>query len=164
MWIIDILEEMGFGIIKIGEEPIFDLTQFSLSGSKFRGLRKNINQAKKHGLSIVEYHPLLERQSEWESDIKELSAIWQKFKGSGEFSFLIGEPALDNPKERKYFLALLDNKVEASMVNGLRDDLYPKHLGRIGYDDKVVNCDLDYLKLRLLAQISSNESKYNKHT
>ena len=59
---------------------------------------------------------------------------------------------------------LLDNNVEASMVNGLRDDLYPKHLGRIGYDDKVVNCDLDYLKLRLLAQISSNESKYNKHT
>ncbi len=112
----DILEEMGFGMIKIGEEPIFDLEQFSLDGSKFRSLRKNINQAKKQGLSIVEYHPLLERQPEWEKDMEELSAIWKKFKGSGEFSFLIGEPAIDNPKDRKYFLALLDNRVEAFVV------------------------------------------------
>ncbi len=112
----DILEDMGFGMIKIGEEPIFDLTQFSLEGSKFRGLRKNINQAKKQGLLIVEYHPLLERQPKWEKDMEELSAIWRKFKGSGEFSFLIGEPALGNPEERKYFLALLDNKVEAFVV------------------------------------------------
>jgi phosphatidylglycerol lysyltransferase len=93
----DILEDMSFGIIKIGEEPIFDLEKFSLEGGKFRSLRKNINQAKKQGLSVVEYYPLLERQPEWEKDMEELSAIWQKFKGSGEFSFLIGEPALDNP-------------------------------------------------------------------
>ena len=92
------------------------LLVFSLSGSKFRSLRKNINQAKKQGLSVVEYHPLLERQPEWEKDMEELSAIWKKFKGSGEFSFLIGEPALDNPKERKYYLALSDNKVEAFVV------------------------------------------------
>ena len=111
-----ILEKMDFGMIKIGEEPIFDLEEFSLSGSKFRSLRKNINQAKRQGLSIVEYHPLLKRETEWEKDMEELSAIWQKFKGSGEFSFLIGEPALDNPKERKYFLALLNNEVEAFVV------------------------------------------------
>lgn len=111
-----ILEDMGFGMIKIGEEPIFDLDKFSLSGSKFRGLRKNINQAKKQGLEIVEYHPLLKRRPEWEKDMEELSTIWKKFKGSGEFSFLIGEPALNDPKERKYFLALLDNKVEAFVV------------------------------------------------
>ena len=111
-----ILEEMGFGMIKIGEEPIFDLENFSLSGSKFRGLRKNINQAKKQGLSVVEYHPLLKRRLEWEKDMEELSAIWKKFKGSGEFSFLIGEPALNDPKERKYFLALIGNKVEAFVV------------------------------------------------
>jgi phosphatidylglycerol lysyltransferase len=107
---------MGFGMIKMGEEPIFDLAKFSLSGSKFRSLRKNINQAKKSGLTIVEYCPLLKRQKGWEKDMEELSAIWKEFKGSGEFSFLIGEPALDNPKERKYFLALLDNKVEAFVV------------------------------------------------
>jgi phosphatidylglycerol lysyltransferase len=107
---------MGFGFIKIGEEPIFDLEDYSLTGSKFRGLRKNKNQAIKQGISVVEYQPLEKRRHEWEGDMEELSDIWKKFKGSGEFSFLIGEPALDNPKERKYFLALLDNKVEAFVV------------------------------------------------
>lgn len=109
----EIFKEMDFGIIKIGEEPIFDLTNLSWTGSKFSGLRKNANRAKKQGLTIIEYCPLKERQLEWEKDMKELSDIWKKFKGSGEFAFLIGEPAIDNPKERKYFLALLDNKVEA---------------------------------------------------
>jgi phosphatidylglycerol lysyltransferase len=110
------IEDMGFGFIKIGEEPIFDLEDYSLTGSKFRGLRKNKNQAIKQGISVVEYQPLEKRRHEWEGDMEELSDIWKKFKGSGEFSFLIGEPALDNPKERKYFLALLDNKVEAFVV------------------------------------------------
>lgn len=112
----DILEDMGFGIIKIGEEPIFDLNMLSWAGSKFRGLRKSINQAKKQGLKIVEYCPLTERQPEWEKEMEELSIIWKKYKGSGEFAFLIGKPALDNPAERKYFVALLDNKIEAFVV------------------------------------------------
>jgi len=112
----DILVDLGFGMIKIGEEPIFDLDDLSWKGSRFRGLRKNVNSAKRRGMTIVEYHPLLERNLEWEKDMEELSAIWRKFKGSGEFSFLIGKPALDNPKDRKYFLTLLNNKVEAFVV------------------------------------------------
>ena len=112
----DELEKIGFGMIKIGEEPIFDLLQFSLEGSQFRGLRKSINQAKKKGLSVVEYHPLLQREPIWERDMQELSEIWRKFKGSGEFSFLIGTPSLDKPQERKYFLAIQDNHVIAFVV------------------------------------------------
>ncbi|MCK4305746.1 MAG: DUF2156 domain-containing protein, partial [Candidatus Eisenbacteria sp.] len=53
-----------------------------------------------------------------------------KFKGSGEFAFLIGEPSLADPGERKYFLALNDDQVEAFVVctpiysrNGIYFDL-----------------------------------------
>ena len=62
--------------------------------------------------------------------MEELSATWKKFKGSGEFAFLIGEPGLADPGERKYFLALLENRVEAFVVcnpiyarNGIYFDL-----------------------------------------
>ena len=109
----NVLQEMGFTLIKIGEEPIFDLNKFSLEGSKFRGLRKNINSAKKHGLTVVEYSPLLKRCPKWEKEMEELSIVWKKIKGSGEFSFLIGTPNLANPGERKYFLTLSNNKVES---------------------------------------------------
>jgi len=111
-----ILSEMGMNIIKIGEEPIHELKDYSSIGSKFRSLRKSVNQAKRNGLEIVEYSPLIQRNEAWEKDMKELSAIWKKFKGSGEYSFLIGEPALHNPGDRRYFLALLDNRVEAFVV------------------------------------------------
>ncbi|MCP4611106.1 MAG: DUF2156 domain-containing protein, partial [Planctomycetes bacterium] len=53
---------------------------------------------------------------DWDEQMNALSAIWMKFKGSGEFSFMIGEPSLIDPKERKYFLAIIDNEIEAFLV------------------------------------------------
>ena len=125
-----VLEELNFGLIKTGEEPIFEFDKVSWSGGKFRGLRKDANVAKRRGLTVVEYRPLTGRRREWEKNMEELSATWMKFKGSGEFAFLIGEPSLTDPGERKYFLALKDNQVEAFVVcapifgrNGIYFDL-----------------------------------------
>jgi len=125
-----ILKEQNFGIIKIGEEPIFELEKLSWAGSGFRSLRKNCSSAKRRGLTIVSYCPLDERRPDWEKDMENLSAEWMKFKGSGEFAFLIGNPGLADPGERKYFLALKDNQVEAFVVctpvyarNGIYFDL-----------------------------------------
>lgn len=112
----DILKEKGFGMIKIGEEPFFEFDKLSWAGRKYKNLRNDTRSAKKHGLIVVEYCPLSEQRIDWEKQMKELSAAWKKFKGSGEFSFLIGEPGLENPKERKYFLAILNDQVEAFVV------------------------------------------------
>jgi hypothetical protein len=121
---------MGFSVIKIGEEPIYDLENISWEGGRFRGLRKDIRRGKKHGLTVVEYCPLSERKSDWETQMEDLSANWEKFKGSGEFAFLLGGPSLSDPGERKYFLALIDDRVEAFVVctpiyarNGIYFDL-----------------------------------------
>ena len=125
-----VLKEQDFGVIKIGEEPIFELEKLSWTGGKFKDLRNDIRSAKKHGLTLVEYRPLEGRRSDWEKNMEELSAAWMKFKGSGEFAFLIGDPGLADPGERKYFLVLKDNQVEAFVVctpiyarNGIYFDL-----------------------------------------
>ena len=112
----DAARSLGFGSIKIGEEPIVDLKRLSWAGGRFGDLRGDIRGAKKRGLSVVEYRPLDERRPEWERQMDELSLAWMRFKGSGEFSFLIGEPRLSDPGDRKYFLALGDNQVEAFVV------------------------------------------------
>ncbi len=126
----DMLVNLGFGTIKIGEEPIFELNKLSWAGGRFKDLRNDTRSAKKHGLTVVEYCPLAGRKPDWEKQMEELSATWKKFKGSGEFAFLIGEPGLEDPGERKYFLALLDDQVEAFVVctpiyarNGIYFDL-----------------------------------------
>jgi phosphatidylglycerol lysyltransferase len=126
----DILMDLGFSTIKIGEEPIFDLDKITWEGGRFQGLRRDARRARKHGLEVVEYRPLSGRRPDWEIQMEELSTIWRKFKGSGEFSFLIGEPGLADPGERKYFLAMFENRVEAFVVcnpiyarNGIYFDL-----------------------------------------
>jgi phosphatidylglycerol lysyltransferase len=125
-----VLEELDFGTIKMGEEPIFELDKLSLAGGAFRGLRHDIRSAIKRGLTVVEYRPLSGRRPDWEKQMEELSALWVKSKGSSEFAFLIGEPGLADPGERKYFLALKDDQVEAFVVctpiytrNGIYFDL-----------------------------------------
>jgi len=112
----DILVDIGFGSIKIGEEPFYDLEKISWAGGRFRGLRKDIRRGGKHGLSVVEYCPHSGRKGDWEKQMEDLSAAWEKLKGSGEFAFLIGGPSLSDPGDRKYFLALLDNRIEAFVV------------------------------------------------
>jgi len=111
-----VLAELGFGSIKIGEEPIFELDRLDWSGGHFKDLRKDINNAKRNGLSVVEYQPLVENKPGWETQMEELSRQWQEFKGSHEFSFLLGSLSLADPGDRKYFLAINGDQVEAFVV------------------------------------------------
>ena len=111
-----VLTDLGFGTLKIGEEPILELSNLSWAGSKFKDLRRDIGRAKKHGMSVVEYHPLEGRRVDWEEQMEELSQAWAKFKGSGESSLSFGAPILDDPGERKPFLVLKDDRIEAFMV------------------------------------------------
>jgi len=125
-----VLAELGFSTMKIGEEPIFDLNRLSWVGGKFKDLRNDVKSAKKKELSVVEYRPLERRRLDWEEQMEELSRAWMRFKGSHEFSFLIGEPSLNDPGDRKYFLVLKDEQVEGFVVcspiyarNGIYFDL-----------------------------------------
>jgi phosphatidylglycerol lysyltransferase len=124
------LSDLGFGTLKISEEPIFDLRQLSWAGGAFRDLRRDIRRAQRQGMYVTEYKPLEKRNVQWETQMEEMSRIWREFKGSGEFSFLIGKPGLDDPGDRKYFLALKEDELQAFVVctpiyarNGIYFDL-----------------------------------------
>lgn len=113
------LQYIGFGFMKIGEEPLFRLNDFSLGGGKFRDLRRDIRRAQSDGMTVIEYSPSpksKERDPAIEAEMKALSEEWAKQKGSGEFGFLVGTPSLDDPGERKYFVAALNGHVEAFCV------------------------------------------------
>ena len=112
----------------------------SLRGD-FRNLRRDINRAKSDGMTILEYQPLKERDESLEAQMRALSEEWKKAKGSGEFGFLVGQPSLEDPGDRKYFLAMLNGSVEAFCVctpvyarNAIYFDLLrrkaPEHIGQ----------------------------------
>jgi phosphatidylglycerol lysyltransferase len=111
-----VVRELGFGMIRIGEEAIFDLRVHTWAGGKLKYLRRDVRRAQKSGIQIVEYKPLVTPRPDWEQQMEYLAREWLKFKGSGELSFLIGQLRLEQPGERKFFLALKDDQVEAFVV------------------------------------------------
>jgi phosphatidylglycerol lysyltransferase len=124
------LQFLEFGFMKIGEEPFFKLNDFSLAGGDFRDMRRDIRRAQTDGMTVVEYRPGPGGDEAVEAQMRALSDEWQKAKGSGEFGFLVGHPSLEDPGDRKYFLAMLNGSVEAFCVctpiyarNGIYFDL-----------------------------------------
>lgn len=110
------LQYLKFGYVKIGEEPFFRLRDFSLAGGQFRDLRRDIRRAQSDGLKIIEYRPATAPDAALDQQMTALSDEWRSEKGSGEFGFLVGQPSLDDPGDRKYFVATLNGQVEAFCV------------------------------------------------
>ncbi|MDK2919569.1 MAG: phosphatidylglycerol lysyltransferase [Candidatus Petromonas sp.] len=55
-------KSMGFGITKYGEEAMFDLDIYNISGKKAAKVRQAINKANKIGIEVFEYKPLKKRE------------------------------------------------------------------------------------------------------
>jgi len=102
--------------MRIGEEAIFDLRVHTWAGGKLKYLRRDVRRAQKLGIRVVEYKPLVTPRPDWKQQMEELAREWLEFKGAGELSFLIGQLRLEQPGERKFFLALKEDRVEAFVV------------------------------------------------
>lgn len=102
-------KSLNFGSIKYGEEAMFDLQQYNISGGKAAKVRQAINNANREGIVVVEYKPLDKRDKELEAQIEEVSNEWLSIKKSSELSFMLGSVGLDNPMDRRYFIAIDGN-------------------------------------------------------
>ncbi|SHJ95315.1 bifunctional lysylphosphatidylglycerol flippase/synthetase MprF [Tepidibacter formicigenes] len=102
--------KLGFGFIKYGEEAMFDLQTYTTSGKKAAKIRQAINNANRLGIEVFEYKPLENKDVNIEREILEVSNEWLSFKKSGELSFMLGSISLDNPMDRRYFIAVDSNK------------------------------------------------------
>lgn len=100
-----IYKGIGFGAAKCGEEAAFDLKTYSIDGSKTSRLRRDVRSAVRKGVTVEEYKPQLARNAALEQDIQDVSMEWLSGKKSGELSFLLGSVGLEDPLDRRYFIA-----------------------------------------------------------
>jgi len=96
-------EALGFNHIKAGDEAMFDLDDYKLSGGKMQKMRANVNHANKAGLVTHEYKPNEGRNLDIEKGIKAVSEVWLSDKKSGELGFTVGGVGLQEPLDRRYF-------------------------------------------------------------
>jgi len=114
--IVKILEQDGYCLAKYGEEAILDLNTYTTAGSKKVKLRQKLRRAEKFGINTIEYQPQKCRDFVLEQKIIQVSEEWYADK-NGKLTFTLGEINLEQPLERRYFLAMdEDRDVQAVLV------------------------------------------------
>ncbi|RQD71689.1 MAG: DUF2156 domain-containing protein [Halanaerobium sp. MSAO_Bac5] len=102
---LELYKSFNFESVKYGEEALFKLAEYDLKGGKVAKVRAAINHANKAGIEVSEYKPKEKRDFELENEILELSEKWFKMKKGGEIKFSLGGIGLEDPFERRYFIA-----------------------------------------------------------
>ncbi|MDD3278716.1 MAG: DUF2156 domain-containing protein [Lachnospiraceae bacterium] len=101
-----IYKEMGYGTVKCGEEPRFDVQGYSLKGGKAAKVRAEYNHAVKSGVTVAEYAPTKHQDPAVEAEFSRITDEWLDGKKSGELVFTLGNVGFDAPMDKRYFYAL----------------------------------------------------------
>ena len=113
---LDEFTKMNFGYVKYGDEAMFNLKTYELSGKKAAKVRYAVHHADKIGITVEEYMPNVKRDFKIEKEIINVSNEWLSFKKSSELSFMLGSIGLENPMDKRYFLAYDNNHILQGFV------------------------------------------------
>jgi lysylphosphatidylglycerol synthetase-like protein (DUF2156 family) len=76
--------------LKIAEEALLDLKEFSLSGGKLASLRAMVNKAVKLGMQVHRYDRRLRADPSVDEQLEAISQEWLSEKRLGEMGFTLG--------------------------------------------------------------------------
>ena len=102
---IDKYQEFGYQVTKCGEEARFDLSTYAMAGTAAAKARQKVHRAQRLGVTVREYRPTERRERDVEAQITRVSHEWLAHKKSGVLGFGVGSNDLDDPMDRRYFLA-----------------------------------------------------------
>ena len=83
-----VYQELGFSKLKVGEEAIVDLKEFSLEGKSARSFRAKVNQVEARGIETIYYSPPI--APALMAELREVSDEWLQTPGRGERQFGLG--------------------------------------------------------------------------
>ena len=104
---------LGLRTLKMAEEAIIDLKEFSLSGNKRANLRAMVNKAAKSGMRVCRYDRKSQADRLIDEQLEEISEEWLSEKHLGEMGFTLGRFSLEALEEVPVFLACVGDRVEA---------------------------------------------------
>ena len=84
-----VYERLGFKKIKVGDDAIVDLIQFTLEGKEKKEFRHTINKIEESGIQFIRHEPPIADVTL--SQVKEVSDEWLKIPGRRERQFTLGK-------------------------------------------------------------------------
>ncbi|MEN6608504.1 MAG: phosphatidylglycerol lysyltransferase domain-containing protein [Bryobacteraceae bacterium] len=85
---LDVYQELGFKKLKVGDDAVVDLPQFTLDGKAAKTFRSKVNQLEKDGIHTRYYEPPI--APELMAQIREVSDEWLQIPGRRERRFALG--------------------------------------------------------------------------
>jgi phosphatidylglycerol lysyltransferase len=105
--------KLGLQYLKLAEEAMIDLKEFSLAGGKRANLRAMVNKTRKTGMKVLKYESGLKRDPHIEEQLEAVSAEWLDDKRLPEMGFTLGRFSLEGLKGVPVFVGTLDGEVKA---------------------------------------------------
>lgn len=108
-------QQAGFKKLKIGDDAIVDLTQFTLAGTRFKRFRQRAGQLEKQGVTFRHYAAPL--PDELIERLREVSDEWLQVPGKRERAFTLGRFAPAYLRTTEVFTAEDQNGRVLAFVN-----------------------------------------------
>jgi len=94
--------ELGLKPVKVGEEPLFDLSRPSLRGRAAKKARSAINLARRSGIVVEEYR---QPSPAADAEIEEVAAEWLQMRKGLPMAFLLRSRPLALRDQKRIFIA-----------------------------------------------------------
>jgi phosphatidylglycerol lysyltransferase len=108
-----VYHKLGLRSLKMAEEAIVDLQEFSLSGNKRANLRAMVNKTAKSGMTVKFYNRGLQPDAAIDEQLEEISQEWLNEKSIGEMGFSLGRFSLEGLDRVPVFIAVLGDGIQA---------------------------------------------------
>ncbi len=108
-----IYHSLGLRSLKMAEEAILDLHEFTLVGGKRASLRAMVNKAAKSGLAVDRYNRKEKVIPAFDEQLEAISQEWLAEKRMSEMGFTMGRFSLEALNELFVFIAMIGEKAEA---------------------------------------------------
>jgi phosphatidylglycerol lysyltransferase len=103
----------GFRLLKIGEDAVVDVQNFTLKGGAIANVRSSAKRAEKDGVHVIFYRGQVQ-DSEQLAQMERISQHWLEEKGGSEMGFSMGRFSPQGDPKQLYALAIDEhNKVHA---------------------------------------------------
>lgn len=104
---------LGLQSLKLAEEAIIDLKEFSLTGGTRANLRAMVNKTLKTGMKVLRYERGLKQDPSLDRQLEAVSAEWLAEKRLPEMGFTLGRFSLEGLERIPVFIAMLEGEVKA---------------------------------------------------
>lgn len=107
---------IGFGALKVGEEPIFDLTSYAPRGDRAKKVRAARNHALRLGVTVREYRPIERRDPGLEQAMLDVLAAWCASRPAQPLAFSLRLEPFAWMEGKRYFVAEQHGRVVGFLV------------------------------------------------